>query len=1733
MRKHAVLTWLTIAALLTGLLPASTASAPLSPVANVSGPGSPTVPHDLSAITLDGVRDADYVKIASDPSGDLGGPGGWTGTQWTDLTALYVAADETTLDAYADLPLYTQAGSAGQIGLVLDVDGKPNVGGASDPWGNAITFKYKTVDGATTPATMLPDYAVRGNIVGIEGGNGWTELLTWTGTEWGGSGTNWGGISGGQIGAHIAYSDTQGVEFAIPLADIGSPDPANVHLQLFATQEGGGKGAYDTIPSDSQSAGWDDPTTQYNLVSVPLATDPAGDLASPGPADWNAVHWTDMTRLHIWADNSNLHLFIPMAAYSQTLSAGQLGLAIDTKPGGGSGDPWGNGITYAYTSTWQNLGHTPVVTTTTILPDCMVRGNIFGPSDNGWTEFRTWNGSDWNTGGGTDWGGIGNSGMPSLPGSRVAWASGEGLRLTISLAQVGALAGDTINLEFLGTQGGGSKGAYDTVPSDDQTTGWDAPTTQRVLASYTIPEIPSTEASHDNVVWMDGLYHDTRAAVYRNPFGAVPAGTSVTLRLRAFKNDLTGARLRVIDDVLGNVSSYPMQLAASDGEFDYWEYTLLTDHATLLWYRFEAIDGTARAYYEDEGDWGNAPWTKGGTGIARSAPAGENYQLTVFLPGFTTPSWLKNGTIYQIFPDRFRNGIAANDVISGAFFYGDDEPWGTPPNTHTGAVTHTTWNEEIYDPRATGMYEGAYSNQFYGGDLQGVIDKLDYLRDAGFTVLYFNPIFASPSNHKYDGTTYEEIDPAFGDYATFTRLITETQARGMHVILDGVFNHTSSDSVYFDKYSRYPTVGAYESQTSPFYDWYFFSNWPENYTAWWGYHTLPKLNSANPVVRSYIYSGTDPIATRWIMTGSQRLASGWRFDVAGDIDPGYSNAPDNGYWIGFRQAVRSVYNETAMISEEWGNASQYLLGNQMDSTMNYRFRNALLGFVRDSGWSDTNSSFPHQTPAQFFETMRSIQEDYPAPAWYAMMNLVGSHDVNRARFVIRESGDVLETVDARQELMALAQYSLPGAPTVYYADEVGASADGKDYGGTNYSDPYNRLPFPWTDTPGFYTQRPGMLDYYTALGNARLANAALRTGSLDLLHADDENGTLAYGRRLGDEAAIAIFNRDATTQTVTLDLGGYLPIGTVLSDTLSDQVYTVAAVGTLVLPLQVTFASNEGALLVTTGVAAPPNAPTNLIATEGNGQVGLTWDVVAGASAYHVYRSMLSGAGYTRIATYTIGTPFTDSAVTNGTLYHYVVTALDGSMQESTYSNEASALPHADVGWANLQWPYEITHTIGLTPTENVYGQVFVSGVTEPPGAAPGLMAQLGYGPVGSDPTTWGTWVAGEFNSQAGNNDEFKAQLTPEAVGEFIYLWRYSTTGGRDWIYADRNGLFTGTPPNPGLLHVQAGSDTTAPDPPLNLRLAHWDVDHLTLAWNAPSAPDVYAYDLYRVTAAQPDPAVTRILSPTLIYTDDTVSSGVTYTYTVLALDGSFNLSLPSNAVSAMPQQRMVTVTFNVTVPTFTPADATICIPGDNAKIMGSTWTPSTLPMTKVDDTHWTKTIVTDDGTRLQYKYTRCSSWDMVEWWGDITGTANRQLSIEYGTTGVQVVNDTIWNWRDPLVVDKYPSPSGTTVLPGTIVWATWSRPLDGTTVNANTFQLSSTAGPVVGTVSYISQTNYYATVFSPTTALARGTTFTATLGTAIRGADNDGATLQREVVWSFMTEALNRIFLPIALRTG
>ncbi|HNT24080.1 MAG TPA: alpha-amylase family glycosyl hydrolase, partial [Anaerolineales bacterium] len=1718
------------------------------------------------AITLDGTRDAGYIKIAEDLPGDLSstGPGGWIGTHWTDLTALYVAADASNLYVYVDLPAY-YSGSDGQIGLIIETDSQPNSGGSTDPWGNDIDFTFTSINSFTSALPLLPDYVIRGD---ISTKGGWTELRTWNGADWNtGASANWGGISGGAlIGTHVAYSYNQGVEFSIPLTDIGSPNPADIKLQFFGTQEGETKGAFDTLMNDDQTVGWDDATTLSKLVSVPLAVDPDGDLASPGPGDAPLAAWTDMTAMHVWASHNTLYAFFPMPDYDEDLSEGQIGLTIDTQPGGGSTDPWGNAITWAYTTTEQNLGSTPVLTTTTLLPDYIIRGNIFGSGGNGWTELRTWNGANFNTGNSIDWGGIGGGGQPSQPGSKVAWSNNDGLRLAIPFADISVSAGDEINLQFLGTQGGASKGAYDTLPSDDQSLNWDDPTTQKVYATYQIPFVDAPIASHDNSVWWAELGHNSRDPLYRTPGGPVSTGTAVTLRLRAAAGDLTAAQVRVWNDRLDADTTYDLALASSDTQYDWWEVTLpASPDSTIYWYRFIAIDGSDTDYYEDDSG------RTGGWGQAFDESPDNSWQLTIYKDGYTTPDWVKNAIFYQIFPDRFRDGDLDNHTPAGTAFY--DEP------DTVFRSNQANWNQPICNPRdAAGPCPGAYSQNFYGGDLQGILDQLDYIEELGITAIYLNPIFESPSNHKYDASDYSVIDDNFGDLALFESLVQGANDRGIRVILDGVFNHTSSDSLYFDRYHRYASDGACESHTSPYRDWYYFTDVTPgtgscvsstgvangaNYESWWGYDSLPKLDSTKPAVRALIYSGPgDPIAMYWVRKDEDHpRADGWRLDVGADVDPGTTNDPTNLYWDEFRTAVHSANPEGYIVGEEWSYGTAWLIGDEWDAVMNYKFSTAVLGFWREGSFTDndhnTGSSagpINELTPSELNERLLDLQERYPAEALYAMLNLLDSHDTNRALFMLdSRTGENDASIylkpdynwsDAIVRLRgtAILQLTLPGAPTIYYGDEVGLVGPTIYAGGKWEDDPYNRQPFPWLDLVGdepFYNHlttqagQDAIRDHYILLTTARNNHPALRTGSFDPLLVDDTDLVYAYGRKLIDtatpansDAAVVILNRDTAAHTFTYDLSSYLPAGTVLTDvlaTVAPYTYTVQVDGSLSPALNVS--PMFGAVLVlASGSLNPPAAPLNLLAVEGISQVDLAWDASADAASYNLYRSPLSGGGYTLI-TNTTALTYTDIDVVNSTWYYYVVTAVGTNGMQSDYSNEAAAMPHYAVDDAFIQWPPAITHTIGLTPTENITGSAFI---TDTSGLTPGLLAQVGFGPTTTHPLNWTWWSDAAYNVDNGGYDEFAGSLTPEYTGDFGYVYRFSTTRGRDWVYADLNGIFTDTLTNPGLLFVNPSTDIIAPTAPLSLTLSDWDSSYLELTWQpATDETSLYAYDVFRSEISGTlGTHVGRVTAPATVFTDTGVTTNLTYYYVVQALDTSFNRSDYSNEVEGTPKPKVVQVTFNVGVPDDTPG--TVYIVGDHPAL--ATWTPGALPMTyNITDSVWTRTVELPDKQPIQFKFTR-GSWERVEWWGSIVDMANRHAVVDYGTDGTQVIDLTAtdWGigdddtkavqyWRDPYVIDFAPADLAVMVPNDTTIWAAWGKPMTDTT----TFEVEGPGGPITGTFGYDDLTRP-TTVFTPSLILPPGI-YTVTVIDQISA---DGQSQQIPATWQFMVGPLPTVQL-------
>ncbi len=1239
----------------------------------------------------------------------------------------------------------------------------------------------------------------------------------------------------------------------------------------------------------------------------------------------------------------------------------------------------------------------------------------------------------------------------------------------------------------------------------------------------------------DDFVMADGLEHDSRSDVYRQPFGAVPTGTDITLRFRTFAGDVTGVKARFYDTAQQQQTVLPLtKVTTIPGEtFDYdiWELQLTApNYLTILYYRFVVNDGTDIAYYEDDSLY------DGGLGRVYDASPDISWQIDVYDPVFDTPDWFKDAVVYQIFPDRFRNGVDTNDPISGTFFYNE-----TP-----GTLTAPQWNYPVPDPRVAGEWEGSYSKLFYGGDLQGIIDKLDYLHEMGVTALYLNPIFESPSNHKYDATDYSLIDDAFGDVQTFITLTQELHSRGMHLILDGVFNHTSSDSIYFDRYQRYGTDGACESLTSPYRSWYYFRPaspvgtgvcaGDTTYEAWWGYDSLPKLNTTNvPALRTYIYSDTNAIARYWLEQG----ADGWRLDVAGDVDASF--------WRDWRDDIRDAKADAITIAEEWGDASRFMLGDQLDSTMNYRFRNAVIGVLRETDWTDTNSTIKALKVSEFDSILHSLEEDYPPEAFYAMMNLVGSHDVNRVLIPLDQDGDPTDPIysdgKARQRALAILQMTLPGAPTIYYGDEVGLVGYGEantgNVGGVFYSDPYNRQPYPWADEDG-YADLPEwrkadltMRDHYSKTAAIRNANPVLRTGSFDTLLVNDDAGLYAYGRSRGAVVGVNF----GTTQSLTIPVTGYLPDTIRLDDVLNGGTYTVSG-GQIVIN---NVPPMWGVILVVqnTQLITPPAAPGNLVAAEGDGEVTLTWNMVTGVTRYNVYRSYVSGGGYVYVGQtgFSTAPSYTDASVTNGTLYYYVVTALDPLGNESAYSNEDSALPHYNIDWANLQGPYEITHTLGITLTENIYGQVYIAGVTSLPGATPGLLAQVGYG-AATDFTSWTTWVDATFNGDSGDNDEFKAQLLPEQTGEFFYLYRYSTTGGRDWVYAGLSG--TVMMPVPGELHVLPAADTTPPAVPQNLRVVHWGVDHITTQWDAVADADLAAYDLYRYGEGETSSdavRVARVLAPTTIYTDTSVTVDHTYTYTVQAVDTALNKSAFSNPAVGRAEARQVELRFRVTIPPYTPAADTLYIAGDVSNIG---WTPNAMPITRLNATTWAYTATAAEDTTLQYKYTR-GSWDTVENWGTIVGTENRHLTVLYGADGVMLVEDVVYNWRDPLVVEHYPAANATTWNTAQPIWALISRPLDAARVTASTFMVERTNDGVVAGALGVRSTTFapypdtavlpYLTgtlvVFTPTTTLATANEYKVTL---VKTGYHDEVDMQANYVWTFGTST-RFLYLPLVMR--
>ena len=550
------------------------------------------------------------------------------------------------------------------------------------------------------------------------------------------------------------------------------------------------------------------------------------------------------------------------------------------------------------------------------------------------------------------------------------------------------------------------------------------------------------------------IFHDSRRGIYRLPTGAVPCGQTVTIRARAV--DVRAIALRVWWNNAETI--YEMKPTAQDL---YACELTMPETAGLLWYYFRVIDDKGQLWY-----FGNAADGLGGVGqLSKAEPA--SYQITVYDADFRTPEWMRNGVMMQIMVDRFRAS-------------GEQDLSRLP----AGSFYHMRWDDDpalIVNDRS-----GEYcDNDYFGGDLKGVEEKLNYLADMGVTVIYFNPIFKARSNHKYNTGDYMTVDPSFGTEEDFRRLCRKAKAKGIRVILDGVFSHTGSDSLYFNRNRSYGEGGAYNDPESPYASWFKFLQWPDDYESWWGVRTLPNVDENNPSYRRFIISGRDSVIAHWLRAG----ASGWRLDVADELPMDFMRE--------MRKKEKSVNPESALIGEVWedpsnkvayGEMRSYCLGDTLDSTMNYPLRDAIMLFMRC-----------RIDAANFVRRVESMRENLPAQFFYSEMNLLGSHDKPRALAVLAEAGDMepdrrfrrafdlqpQQYAKGKRRLIAAWKLicALPGMPCVYYGDEAGL------YG---MSDPFCRGTYPWG------REDKEMLEAFRDAMHRRAESSALRTGGLML-----------------------------------------------------------------------------------------------------------------------------------------------------------------------------------------------------------------------------------------------------------------------------------------------------------------------------------------------------------------------------------------------------------------------------------------------------------------------------------------------------------------------------------------------------------------------------------------------------------------------------------------------------------
>lgn len=562
------------------------------------------------------------------------------------------------------------------------------------------------------------------------------------------------------------------------------------------------------------------------------------------------------------------------------------------------------------------------------------------------------------------------------------------------------------------------------------------------------------------------IIYDSWIESYKKPFGALEIGEGININVEAVSDV---KEMYLILETNEDIKKEIKMENKLNGIFTIDKYKF--EKENIYFYYFKSIEGENLQvkYYGKSYDCGECVEYHYINDI-------NKYQITVSKKT-ETPTWFKEGILYHIFVDRFNKTGKINNPKKNSFIYANWED--TPMYIKNKENEVIRWD-------------------FHGGNLKGIISKLNYLKSLGISVIYLSPIFESQSNHKYDTGDYKTIDPMFGDEEIFKELIYKAGKKGINIILDGVFSHTGDDSIYFNKYGNYDSLGAYQSENSKYYSWYNFKDYPNEYDCWWGVKSLPNVNETEKSYMDYIIRDKDSVIKKWMNYG----VKGWRLDVADELPSTFIEA--------LKKETLNIDDDSIIIGEVWEDASnkisyderrKYFLGDQLNGVTGYVFKNIVVEFLKGNIKSQ-----------DVYNSFMTIKENYPKEVFKSNLNLLGTHDTRRILTELNEDKNLLK-------LAVFIQMTFEGVPYIYYGDEAGLIGE---------KDPDNRRTYPWEN------EDKDILNFYKKIVKERKNNKLLLNGETKFLKLSNQN-IFGYIRYIKNNKVLILINRSDIREKIEIE----------------------------------------------------------------------------------------------------------------------------------------------------------------------------------------------------------------------------------------------------------------------------------------------------------------------------------------------------------------------------------------------------------------------------------------------------------------------------------------------------------------------------------------------------------------------------------------------------------------------